>query len=112
MLSMQMTLQCNLLLHASPCPGDEARAVHLCQAQPRAALRARHERAAGAPLYFHFCTDADLAARRAAEADAFYCFMDIISEFRDHFCQQLVRAACGCALLAQAKLQQVSCMPL
>lgn len=25
------------------------------------------------------------------EADAWYCFVDLISDFRDHFCKQLVR---------------------
>ena len=45
-----------------------------------------------APLYFHFRTDPDPRDASCAEADAFFCFMDIISEFRDHFCQQLVRA--------------------
>jgi TBC1 domain family member 13 len=43
-----------------------------------------------APLYFYFRTDPDPEASQHAEADAFYCFMDLISEFRDHFCQQLV----------------------
>ena len=46
-----------------------------------------------APLYYHFRTDPDPVAAAAAEADAFFCFMDIISEFRDHFCHQLVQAA-------------------
>lgn len=43
-----------------------------------------------APLYYQFRNDTDGHARQHAEADAFYCFMDIIAEFRDHFCQQLV----------------------
>ncbi len=46
-----------------------------------------------APLYFHFRCDCDREAASHAEADAFFCFMDIISEFRDNFCQQLVRPA-------------------
>lgn len=44
-----------------------------------------------APLYYHFRMDPDREAAAHAEADAFFCFMDIISEFRDNFCQQLVR---------------------
>lgn len=44
-----------------------------------------------APLYYHFRLDPDREASAHAEADAFFCFMDIISEFRDNFCQQLVR---------------------
>jgi len=43
-----------------------------------------------APLYYHFRQDCDREASSHAEADAFFCFMDIISEFRDNFCQQLV----------------------
>lgn len=43
-----------------------------------------------APLYFTFRTDIDEDAAKHAEADAFYCFIDLISEFRDNFCQSLV----------------------
>ena len=43
-----------------------------------------------APLYYHFRLDPDRDNSVHAEADAFFCFMDIISEFRDNFCQQLV----------------------
>jgi len=46
-----------------------------------------------APLYFHFRTDPAPGAAGHAEADAFFCFMDLLAEFRDHFCKQLVRAA-------------------
>ena len=44
-----------------------------------------------APLYYQFRNDRDPKAQAHAEADSFYCFMDIIAEFRDHFCHQLVR---------------------
>ena len=44
-----------------------------------------------APLYYHFRTDPAPGVAEHAEADAFYCFMDLLAEFRDHFCQQLVR---------------------
>ena len=59
-----------------------------------------------APLYYQFRNDADAAAQLHAEADAFYCFMDIIAEFRDHFCQQLVR--CPPAAQSRKVLQCVS----
>ena len=49
-----------------------------------------------APLYYHFRLDPDRDNSAHAEADAFFCFMDIISEFRDNFCQQLV---CLCVRL-------------
>jgi hypothetical protein len=42
-----------------------------------------------APLYYLFSNDPDKGASAFAEADAFWCFMDLISDFRDHFCQQL-----------------------
>lgn len=35
-----------------------------------------------APLYYLFKTDTDRTSARYAEADAFYCFVDLISEFR------------------------------
>ena len=44
-----------------------------------------------APLYYNFRTDPAPNAATHAEADAFYCFMDLLAEFRDHFCQQLAR---------------------
>ena len=55
-----------------------------------------------APLYYHFRLDPDRDSAAHAEADAFFCFMDIISEFRDNFCQQLVRCmrwSCLCELM-------------
>ncbi len=45
-----------------------------------------------APLYYTFSTDTDSGTAAHAEADAFYCFIDLISEFRDNFCQSLVGA--------------------
>lgn len=45
-----------------------------------------------APLYYHFRTDPQGDSAQHAEADAFFCFMEVISEFRDNFCQQLVSA--------------------
>ncbi|KAK9834207.1 hypothetical protein WJX81_008458 [Elliptochloris bilobata] len=48
-----------------------------------------------APLYYHFRTDPAPGAAAHAEADAFYCFMDLLAEFRDHFCQQLDNSAVG-----------------
>ena len=32
---------------------------------------------------------------RYAEADAFYCFVELLGEFRDHFCQQLDNSTSG-----------------
>lgn len=48
-----------------------------------------------APLYYLFATDPDKEAAAHAEADAFYCFVDLLSEFRDHFCKQLDNSAVG-----------------
>lgn len=42
-----------------------------------------------APLYYLFSNDLDKGASVFAEADAFWCFIDLISDFRDHFCQLL-----------------------
>jgi len=46
-----------------------------------------------APIYYQFATDTDSVAAQHAEADAFFCFVELISEFRDHFCQHLVSKA-------------------
>ena len=43
-----------------------------------------------APIYHQFATDPDAVAAQHAEADAFFCFVELVSEFRDHFCQHLV----------------------
>eukprot|EP00198_Chlamydomonas_reinhardtii_P003947 XP_001693283.1 RabGAP/TBC protein [Chlamydomonas reinhardtii] len=49
-----------------------------------------------APLYYLFKTDTqDPLSSQYAEADAFWCFMELISDFRDHFCAQLDNAQSG-----------------
>lgn len=48
-----------------------------------------------APIYYQFATDTDTGAAVHAEADAFFCFVELISEFRDHFCQHLDNSAVG-----------------
>ena len=56
-----------------------------------------------APIYYQFKNDIQVEERQFAEADSFYCFMDIIAEFRDHFCQQLVFSCC-CTFGCQSRL--------
>ena len=48
-----------------------------------------------APLYYLFGTDKHADMASAAEPDAFYCFVDLISEFRDNFCSQLDNSSVG-----------------
>lgn len=48
-----------------------------------------------APLLWTFRTDPDESESAHAEADAFFCFMEIMSEFRDHFCKQLDNSSSG-----------------
>ncbi|EFJ09811.1 hypothetical protein SELMODRAFT_269465 [Selaginella moellendorffii] len=48
-----------------------------------------------APLYYVFRTDPDESNAVHAEPDAFFCFVDLLSDFRDHFCQQLDNSAVG-----------------
>ena len=43
-----------------------------------------------APLYYTFSTDVDEDACEHAEADAFWCFIELMTEFRDNYCKQLV----------------------
>lgn len=55
-----------------------------------------------APLYYVFKTNehgeygerGGFGSIDHAEADAFFCFVDLMSEFRDNFCKQLVRPPC------------------
>ena len=42
-----------------------------------------------APLFYTFKTCKDKSYEDDAEADAFNCFVMLISEFRDHFCKQV-----------------------
>lgn len=48
-----------------------------------------------APLYYIFATDPDKEHAARAEATAFFCFVDLLGEFRDHFCQQLDNSTMG-----------------
>lgn len=48
-----------------------------------------------APLYYTFATDPSVEESKHAEAIAFFCFIDLLSEFRDHFCQQLDNSEVG-----------------
>ncbi|CAN1146867.1 TBC1 domain family member 13 [Linum perenne] len=48
-----------------------------------------------APLYYVFKNDPDEEMAACAEADAFFCFVDLLSGFRDHFCQQLDNSVVG-----------------
>ena len=50
-----------------------------------------------APIYHQFATDTDADSAQHAEGDAFFCFVELVSEFRDHFCQHLVRTARQCS---------------
>uniref|UniRef100_A0A7I4EI56 Rab-GAP TBC domain-containing protein n=1 Tax=Physcomitrium patens TaxID=3218 RepID=A0A7I4EI56_PHYPA len=44
-----------------------------------------------------FCGDNDFARenQKHAEEDSFFCFVELLSDFRDHFCQQLDNSAVG-----------------
>eukprot|EP01018_Ginkgo_biloba_P014225 Gb_06911 [translate_table: standard] len=48
-----------------------------------------------APLFYVFKTDPDEANAANAEADTFFCFVELLSDFRDHFCQQLDNSVVG-----------------
>ncbi|XWS35149.1 hypothetical protein CRYUN_Cryun21dG0101200 [Craigia yunnanensis] len=48
-----------------------------------------------APLFYAFRNDPDEEMAAAAEADTFFCFVELLSEFRDHFCQQLDNSNVG-----------------
>ncbi|XP_038991774.1 TBC1 domain family member 13-like [Hibiscus syriacus] len=48
-----------------------------------------------APLFYVFKNDPDAEMAAAAEADTFFCFVELLSGFRDHFCQQLDNSIVG-----------------
>ena len=43
-----------------------------------------------APLYFVFKTDRDTSWSDHAEGDAFFCYVELLTDFRDNFCKSLV----------------------
>ncbi|XP_010927682.1 uncharacterized protein [Elaeis guineensis] len=48
-----------------------------------------------APLFYVFRNDPDENNAICAEADAFFCFVELLSEFRDNFCQKLDNSVVG-----------------
>eukprot|EP00262_Sarcandra_glabra_P008538 TRINITY_DN22067_c0_g1_i1.p1 TRINITY_DN22067_c0_g1~~TRINITY_DN22067_c0_g1_i1.p1 ORF type:complete len:434 (+),score=52.56 TRINITY_DN22067_c0_g1_i1:112-1413(+) len=48
-----------------------------------------------APLFYVFRNDPDEENAAFAEADTFFCFVELLSGFRDHFCQQLDNSVVG-----------------
>ncbi|PSS32804.1 TBC1 domain family member protein [Actinidia chinensis var. chinensis] len=48
-----------------------------------------------APLFYMFRNDPIEEHAAFAEADAFFCFVELLSGFRDHFCQQLDNSVVG-----------------
>ncbi|KAL9671316.1 hypothetical protein QQ045_008884 [Rhodiola kirilowii] len=48
-----------------------------------------------APLYHVFKNDPDEEFSAFAEADTFFCFVELLSGFRDNFCQQLDNSVVG-----------------
>ncbi|CAO2822478.1 unnamed protein product [Amaranthus hypochondriacus] len=48
-----------------------------------------------APLFYVFRNDPDEENAAAAEADTFFCFVELLSGFRDNFCQQLDNSVVG-----------------
>ncbi|KAK3162786.1 hypothetical protein QOZ80_1BG0093740 [Eleusine coracana subsp. coracana] len=48
-----------------------------------------------APLFFVFRSDPDDKNAGFAEADSFFCFVELLSGFRDNFCQKLDNSAVG-----------------
>ncbi|GMH20287.1 hypothetical protein Nepgr_022128 [Nepenthes gracilis] len=48
-----------------------------------------------APLFYVFRNDPDEENAAYAEADTFFCFVELLSGFRDNFCQQLDNSVVG-----------------
>ncbi|KAL3507315.1 hypothetical protein ACH5RR_032697 [Cinchona calisaya] len=48
-----------------------------------------------APLFYVFINDPSEENAVSAEADTFFCFVELLSGFRDHFCQKLDNSVVG-----------------
>ncbi|KAF3783447.1 TBC1 domain family member 13 [Nymphaea thermarum] len=48
-----------------------------------------------APIFYVFRNDPDEENAAQAEPDTFFCFVELLSGFRDHFCQQLDNSVVG-----------------
>ncbi|KAM1440235.1 hypothetical protein ACFXTO_014018 [Malus domestica] len=48
-----------------------------------------------APLFYVLKNDPNEEDAASAEADTFFCFVELLSGFRDHFCQQLDNSVVG-----------------
>ncbi|KAK4751333.1 hypothetical protein SAY87_004815 [Trapa incisa] len=48
-----------------------------------------------APLYYVFRNDPNEGYAASAEADSFFCFVELLSGFRDNFCKQLDNSVVG-----------------
>uniref|UniRef100_A0A7N0TSW1 Rab-GAP TBC domain-containing protein n=1 Tax=Kalanchoe fedtschenkoi TaxID=63787 RepID=A0A7N0TSW1_KALFE len=48
-----------------------------------------------APIFYVFSNDPDLENSESAEADTFFCFVELLSGFRDLFCQKLDNSVVG-----------------
>ncbi|GAV66166.1 RabGAP-TBC domain-containing protein [Cephalotus follicularis] len=48
-----------------------------------------------APLFYVFRNDPEEDNAASSEADTFFCFVELLSGFRDHFCQQLDNSVVG-----------------
>lgn len=50
------------------------------------------------PLYYVFAADPDEEWAAHAEADAFFCFQQFMSEIKDYFIKTLDNSSCGIGL--------------
>ncbi|KAF8670110.1 hypothetical protein HU200_050927 [Digitaria exilis] len=48
-----------------------------------------------APLFFVFKNDPDPSSSAAAEADTYFCFVELLSGFRDNYCKHLDNSSVG-----------------
>lgn len=58
------------------------------------------------PLYYVFATDPDKEWAEHAEADAFYCFQNLMSEIKDIFIRTLDNSDCGIGMLCVFKCNE------
>ncbi|XP_064616309.1 TBC1 domain family member 13-like [Liolophura sinensis] len=59
------------------------------------------------PIYYTFASDAEKEVQENAEADAFFCFTNLMSEIRDNFIKTLDDSQCGIGYMMERMLMML-----
>lgn len=62
------------------------------------------------PIYYIFATDQEANFKEHAEADAFFCFTNLMSEIRDNFCKSLDKSQLGITVKDRERKRESVCV--